>query len=183
MAQQQQHPAPIPQEPPLVEAHRPVRTAVVDRPSVDCLLKTWISGWTRLVVAAEVEEWDDGDRRRVATGKLIGVAAQWQDRVGRHFPAWGQWVEQLRAAFIPQLTMVDCGRLVEDRKQKPRESGVQYALEKLKISHRCPVNLPEPNLIPYLIRGLDRPEHVESSCLHRPSQCGISSPLCVGWRR
>lgn len=39
------------------------------------------------------------------------------------------------------------------------ESGSQYAMDKVKICRMGPIVLTELDMIPYLIRGLNRPEH------------------------
>lgn len=49
--------------------------------------------------------------------------------------------------------------MVESRRQVPGESGAQYALEKARLCRRCPIQLAEADIVPYLLRGLLRPEH------------------------
>lgn len=144
-----------------LDARRHPRTAACDRIATYAGLPSdkldeWLDTVERV---AEVEGWGELDKRRVAVSKVSGVAAQWHDRVGHDHLSWATWVEQLRAAFEPKLTMAEWGQLVERRKQIAGESGIQYALDKVRLCRRCPIELPEKDLIPYLIRGLGRPEH------------------------
>lgn len=145
-----------------VDEGRRIRNSACDRIAVftgapEDRLDDWLDSLERVAV---VEGWTEADRRRVAIIKLSGVAARWHDQAGHAFPDWQAWMTQIRAAFEPKLTMADWGQMVEGRKQQIGESGVQYALDKMKICRRCPIDIPEADLIPYLIRGLNRPEHI-----------------------
>ena len=109
---------------------------------------------------AAAENWDDGNKRRVAIGKLTGVAAHWHDQSGHLLLEWAPWIAQLRATFEPRLTLAEWCLLVENRRQLPGESGAQYALEKARLCRRCPHQLAEADIVPYLVRGVLRSEHM-----------------------
>ena len=120
-------------------------------------LEDWLTIVSRVAAA---ENWDEANKQRVAIGKLVGVAAHWHDNSGFALPDWNAWVAQIRATFEPRMTLAEWCLLVENRRQLPGESGAQYALEKAQICRRCPLTLAEADMIPYLVRGLLRPEHM-----------------------
>ncbi|KAI9555951.1 hypothetical protein GHT06_018493 [Daphnia sinensis] len=111
----------------------------------------WIADIER---AALVEGWNENVKRRVAISKLGGVAKNWQDLTGNALANWVDWLARFEATFRPQLTLVEWGVKVEGRRQLPGESGAQYALEKAKLCKLCPHPLAEPEVVFYLIRGI-----------------------------
>ncbi len=119
-----------------------------------------LTEWLQLVNRkASLERWGDDEKRRAAIGTLYGQALTWQDEIGLHLVDWNDWVHGIRAAFETQLTESQWQMLIEARRQLPAESGSNYVLEKLKICRQRPVPLTEPQMIPYLIRGLYNPIH------------------------
>jgi len=119
-------------------------------------LADWEAAIERDTVA---DDWTPEMKRRVAIGKLSGAALAWHDQTGVTLLEWGAWIAGLRTLFRPRLSISEWCTLVETRRQLPTESGVIYAMEKLKFIRLCPgVELPEADTIPYLIRGLNRPE-------------------------
>ena len=64
----------------------------------------------------------------------------------------------MRGAFEVQLTEGQWQALVEGRKQQPNETGAAYVLDKVKLCRRRSIPLTDVELIPFLIRGLHRPE-------------------------
>jgi len=108
--------------------------------------------------AAVVDEWDQAMLRRVAISKLTGPALTWQNQTGHAVGLWNDWIVALRAMFHPQLSIAEWVLKVESKRQLPGESGAQYAMDKVKICRLCPIVLAEQDMIPYLIRGLHRPE-------------------------
>ncbi|KZS05614.1 Uncharacterized protein APZ42_031149 [Daphnia magna] len=118
-----------------------------------------IQDWLQLVNRkALAENWGDVDKRRAAISSLFGKALNWQEEIGANIPQWDDWIDGLRRAFEIQLTEVQWQMMVEGRKQLPNEPGSTYALEKLKLCRRRAIPLADAKLIPYLIRGLYRPE-------------------------
>jgi len=113
---------------------------------------------TTLFRAAEVDGWDDAMLRRVAISKLTRTALAWQGQTGHTLMTWDDWIGGLRALFNPQLSLTEWILKVESRRQAQGETGVQYALDKAKLCRRCPVAIAEQNIIPYLVRGLNRPD-------------------------
>ncbi|KAK4017340.1 hypothetical protein OUZ56_032287 [Daphnia magna] len=118
-----------------------------------------IQDWLQLVNRkALAENWGDVDKRRAAISSLFGKALNWQEEIGANIPQWDDWIDGLRRAFEIQLTEVQWQMMVEGRKQLPNEPGSTYALDKLKLCRRRAIPLADAKLIPYLIRGLYRPE-------------------------
>lgn len=108
---------------------------------------------------ATAEQWDEVNKRRVAIGKQVGVAAHWYDQSDHVFNTWLGWIAHLRATFEPQISLADWCLMVESRRQAPGESGAQYAFEKSRLCHRCPLQITEAEIVPYLARGNMRSEH------------------------
>lgn len=119
-------------------------------------LDSWLEAIQR---ASELEEWNDDQRRRVAIGTLRGDAVTWHESVGTGIPGWAEWIAALRRTFVPELTEAQWQRKVMERRQRPRESGAQYALSKIRLLRRRPVPMLEGEMIPYLIQGLSRSDH------------------------
>jgi len=110
--------------------------------------------------AAVADNWDDALRRRVAIGKLSGAALAWQEQTGHALVDWPDWIAGLRALFGPRMSLSQWCLLVEGKRQAPGESSVQYAIDKAKLCRLCPHALTEDEIVPYLIRGLYRPEQM-----------------------
>ena len=117
----------------------------------------WEASVNRL---AATEGWDDDTTKRVAVGRLRGAAARWHDQLGQAIDLYVDWIEQLRDTFRPAMSLTAWCQMVEARRQLPHESAAAYALEKAKLCRLCPAPLTEEQTVPYLIRGLARPEHV-----------------------
>lgn len=118
-------------------------------------LADWLSILNRTALA---EGWADDVKRRVAVGKLIGPALQWQDLTGNGHALWADWLAALQATFRPRLSLVEWCLQVERRVQLPTEPGAQYALEKMKICRLCPHQLPDAEIVNYLSKGLYYPD-------------------------
>ena len=93
-------------------------------------LADWLSVLNRTAVA---EGWADDIKRRVAVGKLVGPALQWQDLTGNGLAAWVDWLAALQATFQPRLSLAEWCLRVERRVQLPTEPGALHALGKMKI--------------------------------------------------
>ena len=132
--------------------------------SVD--LADWILSIDR---AALADGWDNPMRRRVAIGKLGGHALGWHDSTGIDLATWQEWIAGLRLLFSPRLSMFDWCIRVENRRQLPGESGVEYVMDKSKICRLCPQAITEEEIIGYLIKGLNRPEQIAGLMAHPPA--------------
>jgi len=129
-----------------------------------------LSDWEATIDrTATAEHWDDAAKRRVAIGKLAGTALAWQNQSGFAFITWAEWVAGLRVMFQPRMSLTEWCLLVEGRRQAPGEPGAQYAMEKSKLCRMCPHAITEAEMIPYFIRGLQRPEQV-AALLGNPPQ-------------
>ncbi|KAK4013286.1 hypothetical protein OUZ56_025520 [Daphnia magna] len=111
----------------------------------------WIADIDRVAL---VEGWNENIKRRAVISKLGGIAKNWQDLTGNALPHWEDWLERFEATFRPHLTLVEWGVKIEGRRQLPGESGAQYALEKTKLCRLCPHPLKEPEVVFYLICGI-----------------------------
>ena len=116
----------------------------------------WLQHINRKALA---ENWPDDVKRRVAGTTLCGAALTWNDEIGVHIVGWNQWIQDLRTAFELRLTEGQWQVLVEGRRQLLGEAGTTYVMEKLKICRRSPAPLTEPQMVPYLIRGLRDTNH------------------------
>ena len=129
-----------------------------------------LTEWLQLINRkATTQHWGDDERRRAAIGSLYGQALTWHDEIGVNIADWTDWVGGLRAAFETQLTESQWQTLVESRSQFATESGSTYVLEKLRICRRRSTPLTEPQMIPYLIRGLYNPAHQSVMMVNPPA--------------
>ena len=129
-----------------------------------------LTEWLQLINRkATTQHWGDDERRRAAIGSLYGQALTWHDEIGVNIADWTDWVGGLRAAFETQLTESQWQTLVESRSQFATESGSTYVLEKLRICRRRSTPLTEPQMIPFLIRGLYNPVHQSVMMVNPPA--------------
>ena len=112
----------------------------------------------RLNNTAESVGWEPDEKRRIAVRHLGEAALEWHQRAGGLLAIWDVWSEGLRGAFKQKLSLSEWCTLVESRVQRPGEAGVRYALDKVKLCGRCPIPLPEQEIVNHLIRGLASPE-------------------------
>jgi Zinc knuckle len=139
----------IPRE---IEAALPVFSGRADE-DVD----EFIGAFTRIQLQ-EPRVWVDARLRQMAVGRLMGLAQEWQDRMGHAVADWPAWSAALRAAFRRTLGLLEWGQLMEGRTQGVGEPGSLYALAKMRIAQRCPHALPNAELVYHLIRGLHNRE-------------------------
>ena len=135
------------------------------RPGEDLILKfngrpdDDVDEWfLRLNNTAESVGWEPDEKRRIAVRHLGEAALEWHQRAGGLLAIWDVWSEGLRGAFKQKLSLSEWCTLVESRVQRPGEAGVRYALDKVKLCGRCPIPLPEQEIVNHLIRGLACPE-------------------------
>jgi hypothetical protein len=122
---------------------------------------------------AESVGWEPDEKRRVAVRHLGEAALEWHQRAGGLLATWDAWSEGLRGAFQPKLSLPEWCTLVESRVQRPGEAGVRYVLDKVKLCGRCPIPLPEQEVVNHLIRGLASPEI--KAALMRPTPNNVNA--------
>ena len=118
---------------------------------------------------ADAEGWDDDQKLQLAIRRLTGTAFEWHVQVGHGLMDWPQWSLSLLTTFRRRLTMEQWQAMVTARVQLPGESGIAYALEKARICRLAPVNLTEAQIVPYLINGLSKWEHVAAMMNNPPA--------------
>lgn len=123
--------------------------------SKDESLQDWLQLVNRKALA---EGWQDADKRRAAISSLYGKALTWHEEIGTNIPLWADWLNNLCGTFEIQLTESQWQIQVEERKQLPNETGSAYVLDKVKLCRRRAIPINDGELIPFLIRGLIRPE-------------------------
>lgn len=149
-----------------------------------------------VIRVAEAEGWDDDQKLQLAIRRLTGTAFEWHVQVGHALDVWDLWSVAFLTTFRRRLTMEQWQAMVTARVQLPGESGIAYALDKARICRLAPVALPEAQIVPYLINGLAKWEHVAAMMSNPPDdaaafiervrqleQLGVSSrinPWAVG---
>ena len=110
----------------------------------------------KLEQVGHLEGWKPGEKLRAAIYKIEGAARCWHNTLGVGAVDWCRWTEELRAAFGRKYTLEAWTSEVNARRQG--EDSRTYVYEKLAICRRCPVTLPEGDVIQRLAWGLLRPE-------------------------
>ncbi len=82
---------------------------------------------------AVAEGWTDAQRIQVAARRLLKTALDWHIHIGHAHATWNDWSLAFTANFSPRLNVSEWLHLVEDRRQKSGESGIEYALDKHKV--------------------------------------------------
>jgi hypothetical protein len=144
-----QNAARIPRE---IEAALPVFSGRADED-----VGEFIGAFTRLHLQQPLV-WTEARLKQTAVGRLVGLALEWEDRVGNAIALWPAWSAALRAAFHRTLGLLEWGRLMEGRTQGEGEPGPLYALAKMRIAQKCPHALANEELVNHLIRGLHNRE-------------------------
>jgi hypothetical protein len=118
-----------------------VTAAVVD--SIPCFegklmdfSQVFIDFVDRVAVA---EGWTDAQRIQVAARRLLKTALDWHIHIGHAHATWNDWSLEFTANFSPRLSVSEWLHLVEDRRQKSGESGIEYALDKHKVLRVAPI--------------------------------------------
>jgi hypothetical protein len=76
----------------------------------------FIGAFTRLHLQQPLV-WTEARLKQTAVGRLVGLALEWEDRVGNAIALWPAWSAALRAAFHRTLGLLEWGRLMEGRTQ------------------------------------------------------------------
>lgn len=109
---------------------------------------------------ATAEHWNDAHRIQSAVRRLQDTALQWHVQSGHAKLTWDDWSTALIANFSRRLSYAEWYSMMEARVQKPKESGMEYALDKYRLCRLAPTPLPEQASISFLINGLAKWEHI-----------------------
>jgi len=118
---------------------------------------------------AVAEGWNDQQRIQVAVRRLDKTAKEWHNHSGHNQNTWADWSARLVDNFSPRIPYGDWMRQVQERKQRPGESGIQYALEKRKLLRLAPVPLGDAQTVAFLINGLSRWQHEGAMSANPPA--------------
>ena len=118
---------------------------------------------------AVAEGWTDAQRIHVAARRLLKTALDWHIHIGHTHATWNDWSLAFTANFSPRLNVSEWLHLVEDRRQKPGESGIEYALDKHKVLRVAPIPINEEKMVAFLIDGLASWQHVAAMTANRPA--------------
>ena len=118
---------------------------------------------------AVAEGWTDAERIQVAARRLLKTALDWHVHTGHTHVAWADWSAAFTTNFSPRLHVGEWLRLVEERRQKVDESGIEYALDKYKLLRVAPIPLNNEKMVTFLIDGLASWQHVSAMTANRPA--------------
>lgn len=165
--------APVPAQPavaPVVPLPAPIAVSMGSAVRYSGAKDESLTEWLEQINRKALEEnWGDNEKRRAAASSLYGAAQTWNEEIGTPLANWTDWLVALRGVFETQLTQTQWQVLIEGRVQSPFESGVNYVMDKLKICRRSPAPLTEPQMVPYLIRGLLEPNHRAVMMVNSPA--------------
>ncbi|KAI9558362.1 hypothetical protein GHT06_015120 [Daphnia sinensis] len=159
--QRQQHNLP---QAPVLPIPRIANAAVDSIPCFEGKLMDFLQDFVDFVDrVAVVEGWTDAQRIQVAARRLLKTALDWH---------------AFKANFSPRLHVSEWLHLVEDRRQKNGESGIEYALDKHKVLRVAPIPLNEEMMVAFLIDGLASWQHVAAMTANHPANTlGVASRL------
>jgi hypothetical protein len=136
-------------------------TAVESIPRFEGGLKDFPRDFVEMVERVAVAEgWTDAQHIQVAARRLSKTAWEWHIHAGHAFADWNAWSVAFIANFSPRLNFGEWHRLVEERRQKIGESGIEYALDKHKLLRVSPIPLNDQQMVSFLIEGLANWQHV-----------------------
>jgi hypothetical protein len=118
---------------------------------------------------AVAEGWTDARRIQIAARRLLKTALQWHIHTGHTHATWASWSGAFTTNFSPRLHVGEWLRLVEERRQKVDESGIEYALDKHKLLRVAPIPLNDEIMVAFLIDGLASWQHVAAMTANRPA--------------
>jgi len=118
---------------------------------------------------AVAEDWTDAQRIQVASRRLLKTALDWHIHIGHTHATWAAWSGAFITNFSPRLHVGEWLRLVEERRQKIDESGIEYALDKHKLLRVAPIPLNDEKMVAFLIDGLASWQHVAAMTANRPA--------------
>ncbi|KZS08011.1 Uncharacterized protein APZ42_028400 [Daphnia magna] len=115
------------------------------------------------------EGWTDAQRIQVAARRLLKTALDWHIHTGHTHATWDDWSGAFTTNFSPRLHVGEWLRLVEERREKVDESGIEYALDKHKLLRVAPILLNDEKMVAFLIDGLVNWQHVAAMTANRPA--------------
>lgn len=166
-------PAPVPGVVPVPQVAAQPRVssiAVESIPRFEGGLKDYPQDFVDFVDRVAVSEnWTDAQRIQVASRRLTRTALDWHIHTGHTFVNWADWSASFITNFSPRLHFSEWHRMVEERRQKPGESGIEYALDKHKLLRVSPMPLNNEQMVSFLIDGLARWQHVAAMTADTPA--------------
>jgi hypothetical protein len=99
----------------------------------------------------------------------LKTALDWHVHTGHTHVAWADWSAAFTTNFSPRLHVGEWLRLVEERRQKVDESGIEYALDKYKLLRVAPIPLNNEKMVAFLIDDLASWQHVAAMTANRPA--------------
>ena len=115
------------------------------------------------------EAWTEALMIQAAARRLGKAARQWHQHTGHVHVTWDDWSAAFITAFTPRYSHADWLVAVQERKQKVNESGLDYALTKMKLVRLAPFQITDAQQINFLIDGLLNPHHVSAMLSNPPA--------------
>lgn len=112
--------------------------------------------------------WTPEEQRRAALTKLQGNARDWQGTAGTRYANWADWRVGFLAAFGQVLTTEEWVQRMRSRVRRPEESVKAYSYSKMRICTKNPVAMTEPEMIKWLVVGIDDQVYKSSILAARP---------------
>ncbi len=128
------------------------------------------SDWIRVVnQIGDTEGWTNVQKRQVAIRRLGGVALQWHMQTGNNTPGWANWSQALSTTFANRLSPLEWYRLMDAKVQQSGETGVAYAMEKIRLFDSSPHVLTDAQKVSYLVDGLANWRHIAGMMNNPPA--------------
>lgn len=118
---------------------------------------------------AAAEGWNDQQTIQVASRRLAKTAMEWHVHAGHNHATWNLWSAALLNNFNPRVPYGVWMAQVQERRQRPGESGIEYALDKRKLLRLAPVPLNDEQTVAFLISGLAKWQHEGAMSANRPA--------------
>ena len=113
----------------------------------------------RVNECAAAEGWGNDDRRRAAVSTLRGNARKWHLDFGIGLNDWDAWEAALNRYFVEPMDEIEWKFKMEARIQQVGKATKDYLVQKNYLFRKHPrAPLPEPEKIPFFIRGLRSPD-------------------------
>ena len=127
------------------------------------------SDWIRIVnQVGNTEGWTNVQKGQVAIRRLGGVALQWHMQTGNNIPGWANWSQALSTTFANRLSPLEWYRLMDAKVQQSGETGVAYAMEKIRLFDSSPHVLTDAQKVSYLVDGLANWRHIAGMMSNPP---------------
>ena len=161
---------PAPPAPAVVVVPRPAVEVVESIPRFNGATTDYAQGFIdHLNRTGDVEGWTDQQKKQVAVRRLAGTAQQWHITRGFVNDDWLAWSVALVNNFSRRLSFTEWNKMVEARRQRQGETGIEYALDKVQLCRLAPTVLDDAQIVPLLINGLNRWDHVAAMTTATPA--------------